>query len=218
MDDQATACIEHIVSRSLQLPAGFFSSGIQQRHLEQLYNTMQRHNKQHVTQLETQLKHVQDQLQQASNSLASALLPQRGLKCERCNAPWYQQYGAGSVAAPTCVSCGATKAASCVLVGYREEQSDTDDDGQSDTDDSSEDDSEEDDDEDFEDDGGEGDEHAEGVEPWVVGPEGAIELVDEEDDDVQEYLSDEEEDDDEDEDDYQEEDGEDEDDEGLFDE
>lgn len=109
LDAQASICINYITQNNLQLPADYLgSSGLHHKHLEELYNTMQRHSHQQVSGLQQQLSQAQDKLKQS-------LQPCPRWSCIQCNAPWYQRYGYGrpEVAAPNCVRCGADRRTDC---------------------------------------------------------------------------------------------------------
>jgi hypothetical protein len=97
MDDLASTCISYILARpSTALPAGFSSSGLQPKHLEQLCVGLQRK----TVALQAEVNSL--------SSLKDSPKPHYGHRCSNCQAQWYMQPN-GVTPAPHCIKCGIAK-------------------------------------------------------------------------------------------------------------
>jgi hypothetical protein len=104
INDLAEVCLKYITDHpDTALPAGFSSSRLQPKHLEQLYRRLQAKNA---------------LLQISNNSLRGQLAAATYLKdgpeayvgcyCRNCRAQWYTQPN-GETPAPHCIKCGIPK-------------------------------------------------------------------------------------------------------------
>jgi hypothetical protein len=102
LDDLATPCIDYITSNAAAaLPPGFCSSGLQQKHVEQLCDGLQRQN----ATLQRQLGAARSTLAAVKNAGPQAYYAR---KCSKCATQWYTQ-PAGLDPATNCIKCGTPK-------------------------------------------------------------------------------------------------------------
>jgi hypothetical protein len=106
IDDLAEVCLKYIKdSPSATLPAGFSSSRLQPKHLEQLCCGLQAKN----ALLQTSVNSLRSQLVAATYRIdAPEPYPHHGYFCRKCRTQWYTQPNR-TTPAPHCIKCGIPK-------------------------------------------------------------------------------------------------------------